>query len=69
LTHFPAIWYILGHFGIFCDYLVYFHRFGTLYHEKIWQLCSNPKKRLKYFSSLWLLVFCQTNHLRLVTDI
>jgi hypothetical protein len=30
----PAIWYILRHFGIFCGHLVYFPRFGILYHEK-----------------------------------
>jgi hypothetical protein len=34
LVHFPAIWYILWHFGIFCDNLVYFPHFGILYHGK-----------------------------------
>jgi hypothetical protein len=34
LGNFPAIWYILWHFGIFCGHLVYFPRFGILYYEK-----------------------------------
>jgi hypothetical protein len=34
LVNFPSIWYILGHFGIFCGHFLYFHRFGILYHEK-----------------------------------
>jgi hypothetical protein len=34
LVKFPAIWYIYGTFGILCGHLVYFPRFGILYHEK-----------------------------------
>jgi hypothetical protein len=34
LINFPAIWYILWHFGIFCGHLIYYPRFGILYHEK-----------------------------------
>jgi hypothetical protein len=34
LVSFTAIGYILWTFGIFCGNLVYFSRFGMLYHEK-----------------------------------
>jgi hypothetical protein len=33
LVIFPAIYYILWHFGIVCTNLVYFTRFGKLYRE------------------------------------
>jgi hypothetical protein len=34
-ANFPAIWYILYAFGIFCHFLViFFARFGMLYQEK-----------------------------------
>jgi hypothetical protein len=34
LVHFQAILYILWHFCVCCGHLVYFPRFGILYHEK-----------------------------------
>jgi hypothetical protein len=34
LVHFQAILYVSWHFGIFCGHLVYFPRFGILYHGK-----------------------------------
>jgi hypothetical protein len=40
LWHF---WYILWHFGIFCGDLVYFPRFGILYHEK----SGNPVQAIR----------------------
>jgi hypothetical protein len=34
LVNFPAIWYSLWNFDALCGHLVYFPRFGILYHEK-----------------------------------
>jgi hypothetical protein len=34
LVYFTDIWYISWPFGILCDTLVYFSRFGMLYQEK-----------------------------------
>jgi hypothetical protein len=34
VVNFPAIWFILWHFGILCVHLVYFSRFGILYQDK-----------------------------------
>jgi hypothetical protein len=34
LVNFPAIWYILRHYGVICGHLVNFPRFGILCHEK-----------------------------------
>jgi hypothetical protein len=32
-----TFWYILGHFSIFCDNLLYFQQFWYVLERKIWQ--------------------------------
>jgi hypothetical protein len=50
LIYFMATWPILRPFGIFCDHLVYFFRFGMLYQEKSGNTDSKP---------LWSFYNCQ----------